>query len=594
MIDREERMKAMKRKRTMRKTVAIFVAIMIMLVSAMTASAGTVNVKVNVNQDAVTNLAASSGVPENQLQLIPPAAALINALDVNVTVLDDGGQADLDLGGRDALSAGIQADDQGITVMSTLFPNYAITVSQDMLAQMMQPLAGGMSGSGEGGMNPADMGAVSEVFTGYFTRFFEACSQSVALGEPVTGEYEIDGYGFDTVIPETVDMQAVAQAAGTLMDEMLADETVLSVLRSGMQYTGTEFSEEKFRAGFEGWMAHFPDEASAEYYTNSEGGETYYITGQSSYEGKDTPSYEYTMLYDEGAVVMTFHGYEEPAMEMMLAYSGNTMNASCSIGEMYTAFNFQHEENRNICELFVMDKENPFLTVTVTIDEAGERTLAMDTEGKTVLSAEELMSGSDAAGGLVNDIMTNGLGSLISSVMEEVPEAGVLSGIFAESNTGANESQKEEDGQSASKTRILQLGTSVYTIEIPDSYSEGERTEDEIRDGMVAYLNSPDMALDFDIYQFGKEGYPEDLAEYAIQEASEYESACDIVTDGDINGIDCTSYRARENYDGQEYDTITYILDGGDEYVEIVFWLDGEDAEAQVNEIISSLTFVTR
>ena len=155
----------------------------------------------------------------NQMQLIPPAAALINALDVNVTILDDGGQADLDLGGRDALSAGIQADDQGITVMSTLFPNYAITVSQDMLAQMMQLPAGGMSGSGEGDMNPADMGAVSEVFAGYFTRFFEACSQSVALGEPVTGEYEIDGYGFDTMIPETVDMQTVAQAAGTLMDE---------------------------------------------------------------------------------------------------------------------------------------------------------------------------------------------------------------------------------------------------------------------------------------------------------------------------------------------------------------------------------------
>ena len=151
-----------------------------------------------------------------------------------------------------------------------------------------------------------------------------------------------------------------------------------------------------------------------------------------------------------------------------------------------------------------------------------------------------------------------------------------------------------EDGQSASKTRILQLGTSVYTIEIPDSYSEGERTEDEIRDGMVAYLNSPDMALDFDIYQFGKEGYPEDLAEYVMQESSEYENACDIVTDGDVNGIDCASYRAREIYDGQEYDTVTYILDGGDEYVEIVFWLDGEEAEAQANEIISSLTFVMR
>ena len=39
---------------------------------------------------------------------------------------------------------------------------------------------------------------------------------------------------------------------------------------------------------------------------------------------------------------------------------------------------------------------------------------------------------SDAAGGLVNDIMTNGLSSLITAVMEEVPEAGVLTGILAD------------------------------------------------------------------------------------------------------------------------------------------------------------------
>ena len=97
----------MKRKRNLKKTVAVFAAIMIMLVSATTASAGTVNVRVNINQDAVTNLAASFGVPENQLQIISPVEALINALNVNVTLLDDGGQVDLDLNGRDALSVGL-------------------------------------------------------------------------------------------------------------------------------------------------------------------------------------------------------------------------------------------------------------------------------------------------------------------------------------------------------------------------------------------------------------------------------------------------------------------------------------------------------
>ena len=49
-----------------------------------------------------------------------------------------------------------------------------------------------------------------------------------------------------------------------------------------------------------------------------------------------------------------------------------------------------------------------------------------------------------------------------------------------------------------------------------------------------------------------------------------------------------------EIYDGQEYETLTYILDGGDEYVEIVFWLDGDNAQAEADQIMNSLTFVTR
>jgi hypothetical protein len=131
-------------------------------------------------------------------------------------------------------------------------------------------------------------------------------------------------------------------------------------------------------------------------------------------------------------------------------------------------------------------------------------------------------------------------------------------------------------------------------MEIPADYSEGERTQEEIQDGLVAYLQSPDRLLDFDIYQFSKEGYPEELAEYTKQEAAEYESAFDIVTDLKMNGIDAASYRARELYDGQEYETLTYILDGGDEFVEVVFWLDGEDTENEAQEIISSLSFATR
>lgn len=142
-------------------------------------------------------------------------------------------------------------------------------------------------------------------------------------------------------------------------------------------------------------------------------------------------------------------------------------------------------------------------------------------------------------------------------------------------------------------TKVYQLGTSAYTVEIPDSFVEGERTEEEIKDDMVAYLHSPDTLLDFDVYQFSKEGYPEKLADYAAQEAAEYETA-EIVTDGDINGIAAAWYRAAETYEGRQYTTLTYILEDGGDYVEIVFWLDGDSAEEEALAIIDTLTFVTR
>lgn len=145
----------------------------------------------------------------------------------------------------------------------------------------------------------------------------------------------------------------------------------------------------------------------------------------------------------------------------------------------------------------------------------------------------------------------------------------------------------------ASGMRWLRLGTTSLMVKIDDSFVHGEMTEEDIADDQVAYLYSDETALDFDIYQFYKDDLPEDLAEYAAQEASEYAGVTEVVTDGEINGIPVAWYRAVEQYDEAEYDTITYIMDAGDQFVEIVFWLDGEDANAETEAIMSTLTPVT-
>ena len=110
---------------------------------------------------------------------------------------------------------------------------------------------------------------------------------------------------------------------------------------------------------------------------------------------------------------------------------------------------------------------------------------------------------------------------------------------------------------------------------------------------MVAYMRSAETLLDFDVYQFTKEGRPEKLVEYAEQEAAEY-NAFEVVTGERSNGIDAAWYRARETYEGKEYTTLNYLFEDGNQYVEIAFWLDGETAEAEAQEIISTLTFIQR
>ena len=106
-------------------------------------------------------------------------------------------------------------------------------------------------------------------------------------------------------------------------------------------------------------------------------------------------------------------------------------------------------------------------------------------------------------------------------------------------------------------------------------------------------MDADETLLDFDVYQFAKEGLPEKLAEYAEREAAEYK-AFEVKTNEKINGIDTVWYRAKETYDGKEYTTLNYLFDEGDQYVKIAFWLDGETAEEEAQTIINTLTFVQR
>ena len=147
----------------------------------------------------------------------------------------------------------------------------------------------------------------------------------------------------------------------------------------------------------------------------------------------------------------------------------------------------------------------------------------------------------------------------------------------------------EGDG-AAEATRTLRLGSSPFTLTVPAGFVEGEMTQEDIEDDQVAYWYSNDTLLDFDVYQFGKDGYPDALAVYVEDETSGYNEVTDLVKDGEVNGIPAAWYRTVEEYQDVAFNTLTYILDGGNEYVEVVFWLDGDNADAEADAIIHTLS----
>lgn len=140
------------------------------------------------------------------------------------------------------------------------------------------------------------------------------------------------------------------------------------------------------------------------------------------------------------------------------------------------------------------------------------------------------------------------------------------------------------------ETKEIPVGESAFTLAVPADYQLGEISDEDVADDQVAYWYSDASLLDFDVYQFGKEGQPATIAEYAAAEAATYPEVSELVTDGEINGIPVAWYRAVDECEEGEYDTITYIFESGDEYFEIVFWLDGPTAGAEADFIIQSLT----
>lgn len=422
----------------MKKLLTLALALM-MALSCVAASATTVYTEIDIDSDVANSLMTTFGLSEDTIAMVEPIIALVSALGVKVTSVGADGQVDIDLNGTDAISVSYTTDDKGISVASTLFPNYLVTVSNETVGAIMEQFMANMPGGGEGGAGGMmDMAAMAEIFGGYYQKWFEACAAAGKPGEPVSGTFEFEGYTFDTMVPITVDIDAIADATRSLMDELLADPAAMAAIKGmaqGMaQSSGATFDdakfEEEFKAGFEEWMGHFPKTVDVEFYTNSDGSEAFYMYGEAVREGEDGTFVVNMLFLDQTHMQMAYQ--DGDTMSAGFEMDGVDMNMYFDMSGMYFGLAMSFPENEYDFDVYFLTDQAPVLSVRVTTSVDGLLTMPATADGKTVLAVEDAMAdqSGEAVQGLLGDVMVNGLGDLISVLSEAVPEAGALLGMF--------------------------------------------------------------------------------------------------------------------------------------------------------------------
>ena len=132
-------------------------------------------------------------------------------------------------------------------------------------------------------------------------------------------------------------------------------------------------------------------------------------------------------------------------------------------------------------------------------------------------------------------------------------------------------------------TKPTQLGTSDFSIVLPNGYAS---TEDDFDEDQVAYFYKDDNSIDFDVYQWEK-GNEYTLESEAKYFAAEYGTTAEAIT---INGISGWKYISTEDFEGNTYTVVNYMFEDDTYIVEISFWTINTEAEyTAVNEIINTL-----
>lgn len=438
----------------MKKLLALMMALM-MALSCLGAQAEmtlpmNANMTVQVNADALATLLQMTGteMDETTSAAMSSLLAMINALSVNAAVAEGGAQAEIRLKDTAIGTVNAGTDENGnLAIVSDLFPTYAITVSPETLSELMSTAANS---------DQTALPGMDDVLA-TVQQQAAAVAQSVQdkIGQPVPGEYTIEGAAFNVMVPVEMTMGEIAQVGVAFAKGMLANEAVLAFLNE-LGMTADQLSPEALDAALadlDAEEAAAPVSISVYYQMDAEGNtsDNLYLTYEAAIDGEnvsvacgevDGKVYLHALMSEE--VFETEDALRQAAQmgtaetgtfDLVLGAdeNGNVAGTFEMLVEgLYMAAKAEVQPTaagvKGKAELYLLDAANPLLTLAGELAQGvGEVNGTVSTEGKTVLSLEQLMTldedaAEEALEGLEEDVQNFGLFTLLGNAANAMPD----------------------------------------------------------------------------------------------------------------------------------------------------------------------------
>ena len=215
---------------------------------------GTINLRLNLNADAIAALAGAGG--DAAIKQIKPIVELVNALVITMT--SDGKDAEMIISANDTAIAGLGVikNDDKMLLVSDLFPKYALAIDQKAMSGAA-PAAGGFT-MPQISMSEEQAAALMAPFTKV------AAQLQAKVGEPETVEEVMYGATFTIMTPINLTTKELLEIVMPAVKEVLSQEAFTSVIdQMKAQGMNVNFSAEEIDKKIDELLAKKDEELPA-------------------------------------------------------------------------------------------------------------------------------------------------------------------------------------------------------------------------------------------------------------------------------------------------------------------------------------------